>query len=227
MNPKPQGARRVLVIDVGGTGVKMLVTGAKERRRFESGPDMTPSKMVKGVLAACADWPFDVVTIGYPGPVRGGRPVTDPPNLGRGWVRFGFAKAFRRPVRLVNDAALQALGSYQGGTMLFLGLGTGLGAAMVADGVLVPMELAHLPYKRHRSYEDYVGAAAMERDGKRKWRRHVDDVVAVLSAALLPDYIVLGGGNSKKLKELPERCRLGANENAFKGGFAVWEAERR
>jgi polyphosphate glucokinase len=215
--------RRILVIDVGGSHVKMLVTGAKERRRVESGPTMTPRRMVREVLRACDGWKFDAVTIGYPGPVRGGRPVTDPPNLGPGWKRFDFAKAFGRPVRIVNDAAMQALGSYEGGSMLFLGLGTGLGAAMVVDGVLVPMEIAHLPYRKGRTYEEFVGAAAMKRLGAKKWARAVEKVVERLSSALLPDYVVVGGGNVKKLKTLPPGARRGDNANALKGGFALWD----
>jgi polyphosphate glucokinase len=215
--------RRVLVLDIGGTGVKMLVTGARQRRRIESGPTMTPRRMVREVLAACSDWRFDAVSIGYPGPVRRGRPVTDPPNLGPGWRRFDFEKAFGRPVRIVNDAAMQALGSYDGGTMLFLGLGTGLGSAMVVDGTLVPLELAHLPYRRGKSFEEYVGVAALERFGRKRWRRVVAEVVRVLSAAFLPDYVVLGGGNARRMKTLPPGARLGDNANAFKGGFALWQ----
>src|SRR6185436_5646887 len=205
---------RVLVLDVGGTHVKMLVTGAKTRREIDSGPGMTPRRMVREVLRACGDWEFDVVSIGYPGPVRGGRPAAEPPHLGRGWRRFDFAKAFGRPVRILNDAAMQALGSYEGGTMLFLGLGTGLGSAMVMDGVLAPMELAHLPYRHGRTLEEDVGEAARRRRGTKKWSRVVEDVVARLSAALLPDYVVLGGGNVRKLKRLPRGARRGDNANA-------------
>ena len=216
--------RRVLVVDVGGTHVKVLVTGAKERRRIDSGHGLRPRRMVREVLRSCDGWEFDAVTIGYPGPVNDGRPAAEPPNLGAGWRRFDFAKAFGRPVRIVNDAAMQALGSYDGGRMLFLGLGTGLGSAMVVDGALVPLELAHLPYRKGRSFEDYVGVAAIEKFGEKKWRRIVADVVAVLSAALLPDYVVIGGGNVRLLKTLPPNARRGDNANAFKGGFALWKS---
>jgi polyphosphate glucokinase len=214
--------RSVLVIDVGGTNVKVLVTGEKEPRKIPSGPTLTPRAMVNKVLAATRDWKYQAVSIGYPGPVRNSRPLSDPPNLGKGWVKFDYAKAFARPVRILNDAAMQALGSYDGGRMLFLGLGTGLGSAMVIDGVVVPMELAHLPYKG-RTFEEYVGVRALERLGKKKWRRAVDDVVARLRAALVADYVVIGGGNVKRLRKLPESARQGSNANAFVGGFLMWE----
>ena len=183
---------------------------------------MTAAKMVAGVQQAAADWAFQAVSVGYPGPVLRGRAVSDPVNLGRGWVGFDFAAAFGRPIKVVNDAAMQALGSYEGGKMLFLGLGTGLGSAMIADGVMEPMELAHLPYRK-ATFEDYVGIRGLERLGKKKWRRVVADVVGRLCAALEPDYVVLGGGNVKKLKELPPKCRAGDNANAFLGGFRLWE----
>ena len=183
---------------------------------------MTPAKMVAGVRAATADWKYDAVSIGYPGAVVHGRPIVEPPHLGRGWVRFDFKRAFGRPVKIVNDAAMQALGSYQGGRMLFLGLGTGLGSALIVNDVLEPMELAHLPYKKGRSYEDYVGLAGLERLGKRKWRCHVKEVVQQFKAALQADYIVLGGGNAKLLKKLPPGARLGNNANAFRGGYRLW-----
>jgi len=221
---KTSPRRRTLVLDVGGTHVKILVTGAKEKRRIDSGPTMTPRKMVREVLAQCGDdWRFDAVSIGYPGPVRNGRPAADPPHLGKGWTKFDFASAFGKPVRIVNDAAMQALGSYEGGRMLFLGLGTGLGSAMVVDGVLVPLELAHLPYRKGREFEEEVGVAALESHGKKKWKKIVFDVVARLTAALLPDYVVLGGGNVRLLDELPPNARRGDNANAFKGGFALWD----
>ncbi len=224
MTEKSPPPRRVLVLDVGGTHVKFLVTGATEKRRVDSGPKMTPRRMVREVMRACGgDWKFDAVSIGYPGPVRRGRPATDPPHLGPGWTRFDFAKAFGKPVRIVNDAAMQALGSYDGGRMLFLGLGTGLGSAMVVDGVLIDLELAHLPYRKGRSFEDDVGVAAVEKFGEKKWRKIVADVVARLAAALLPDYVVIGGGNVRLLKKLPPGARRGDNANAFKGGFALWE----
>ncbi len=201
---------KVLVIDIGGTHVKILATGARVSREFESGPSLTAKKMVAGVLSAAADWRYDVISIGYPGPVLRDRPVAEPHNLAPGWVGFDFKAAFKRPCKLVNDAALQALGSYDGGRMLFLGLGTGLGSTMIVDGVLEPMELGHLPYKK-KTFEDYVGLRGLIRLGKKKWRQHVDDVVARLIAALEPDYVVLGGGNTAKLKKLPPKCRLGAN----------------
>src|SRR5512144_365523 len=189
---------RILVVDVGGSHVKILATGRREPQKFVSGPTMTPRQMVAGVENLARGWKYDVVSIGYPGPVLHGRPVAEPHNLGRGWVRFDYRAAFGRPVRIINDAAMQALGSYRGGRMLFLGLGTGLGSALIADGVVEPMELGHLPYKK-ATYEDYVGVRALGKVGKRKWRENVDDVVATLVAALEPDDVVLGGGNVKKL----------------------------
>src|SRR5215469_4546616 len=215
-------AKRVLVVDVGGTTVKILVTGQTEARSFPSGPTLTPARMVSEVKKLAADWTYDVVSIGYPGAVFGGRSVAEPHNLGRGWIGFDFARAFGRPVKVVNDAALQALGSYRGGKMLFLGLGTGLGSAMIIEDILVPMEIAHLPYKQG-TYEDYVGRIGLERDGEKKWRRHVADVVSRLIAALQPDDTVIGGGNVRRLAALPPRCRQGQNANAFSGGFRLWE----
>jgi polyphosphate glucokinase len=216
---------KVLVVDVGGTHVKILATGQQQPVKFLSGPKMTPKQMVSEVRKAASGWTYDVVAIGYPGPVLRGRPIAEPYNLGRGWVGFDFHKAFGVPVRVLNDAAMQALGSYRGGKMLFLGLGTGLGTAMVVDGVVEPMELGHLPYKKG-TYEDYVGEKGLEKHGKRKWRRHVADIVVRLIAALEPDDVVLGGGNAKELKELPPHCRLGDNNNAFLGGFQLWQKER-
>ena len=213
--------KSVLVVDVGGTSVKILATGQTEGRSFRSGPTLTPRRMVSGVRKLAADWTYDVVSIGYPGPVLGGRPIAEPYNLGRGWVGFDFARAFGRPVKVVNDAAMQALGSYKGGKMLFLGLGTGLGTAMIVEGIVAPMELAHLPYKKG-TYEDYVGRACLERYGKKKWRRHVADVVGRLIAALQPDDTVIGGGNVSKLEPLPPHSRKGENANAFLGGFRLW-----
>jgi polyphosphate glucokinase len=214
---------KVLVIDIGGTHVKMLTTGRKRRVEFLSGPKMTPSKMVAAVRAATKGWKYDAVSIGYPGPVVHGRPLADPYNLGRGWVGFDFKKAFgRRPIKIINDAAMQALASYQGERMLFLGLGTGLGSALIIDGVLEPMELAHLPYKKGRTYEDYLGLAGLERLGKGKWRQHVSEVVEMLKNALEVDYVVLGGGNARLLKKLPSGSRLGNSANAFVGGFRLW-----
>jgi len=212
----------VLAIDVGGTHVKILATGQKQHREFASGPTFTPQKMVAGVKELARGWKYDVVAMGYPGPVLHGRPVAEPHNLGRGWVGFNYAKAFRRPVKIVNDAAMQALGSYKGGKMLFLGLGTGLGTTMIVDGIVEPMELAHLPYRK-ATYEEYVGQRGLLKFGKKKWRKHVEDVVVRLAAALEVDDIVLGGGNAMKLQKLPLGCRLGNNANAFLGGFRLWK----
>ena len=216
----------VLVVDVGGTHVKILATGQEERRRFCSGPTLTAEQMVRGVKELAGDWKYDAVTIGYPGPVLHCRPVAEPHNLAPGWVRFDYAAAFGCPVKVINDAAMQALGSYKGGKMLFLGLGTGLGSAMILDGIAEPMELGHLPYKKG-TYEDYVGVRGLDRLGKKRWRHYVADVVAALTAALQPDDVVLGGGNVKKLKELPPGCRAGDNANAFQGGFRLWEEQTR
>lgn len=212
----------VLVVDVGGTHVKILATAQTQRREFASGPELTAARMVEAVKKLAEGWAYDRVAIGYPGPVLHGRPAIEPHNLGTGWVGFDFAAAFGCPVKLVNDAAMQALGSYRGGKMLFLGLGTGLGTTLIADGVVEPMELAHLPYKK-ATYEDYVGERALKRFGKKKWSKKVAAVVAALRAAFEPDDVVLGGGNVKKLAELPPGCRAGDNENAFAGGFKLWE----
>jgi len=212
----------VLVVDIGGTHVKFLATGQAQPRQFPSGPTMTPKHMVSGVKKLTAEWKYDVVSIGYPGSVLRSRPVTEPHNLGKGWVGFDFENAFECPVKLVNDAAMQALGSYKGGKMLFLGLGTGLGSTLMVDGIVEPMELGHLPYKKG-TYEDYVGLRGLEKRGKKKWRKYVADVVTRLVAALQPDEVVLGGGNVKKLQELPSGCRVGENANAFRGGFRLWE----
>ena len=213
---------KVLVIDVGGTHVKLLATGRRTPVKFDSGPHLTPAVMVRESLAATAGWRYDVVAIGYPGPVRAGRPLADPHNLGRGWRRFDFARAFHHPVRLVNDAAMQALGSYDGGRMLFLGLGTGLGSAVVEDGVVQPLELAHLPYREGKSFEDYLGIRGLERLGHHKWAKHVAIVAELLRNAVIADHVVLGGGNVRKLGRLPRHCRRGDNSNAFRGGFRVW-----
>jgi polyphosphate glucokinase len=213
---------RVLAVDVGGTHVKVLATGQTEPRRFPSGPKMTAKQMVSGVKELTRDWKYDAVAIGYPGPVLEGRPAVEPHNLGRGWVGFNFKGAFGRPVKIINDAAMQALGSYKSGTLLFLGLGTGLGSALVVQGNVVPMELGHLSYKKG-TYEDYVGVRGLKRLGKKKWARHVEFGVARLIDALRPDDVVLGGGNAKKLKKLPAGCRKGENANAFLGGFRLWD----
>jgi polyphosphate glucokinase len=214
---------RVLVIDVGGTHVKVLATGKKEHREVESGPTMTAQQMVTAVKQLAAGWKYDAVSIGYPGPVAHNRPLHEPRNMGGGWVGFDFPSAFGCPVKLINDAAMQALGSYKGGHMLFLGLGTGLGSAMVVDGIVEPMELGHLPYRKGRTYEDYLGLRGLKRLGKKRWRHHVTVVVGLLRAALEPDDVVIGGGNAKKLNELPPGCRLGDNANAFTGGFELWK----
>jgi polyphosphate glucokinase len=212
----------VLVIDIGGTHVKVLATGHDAHREFDSGPALTPKRMVSKVRKLVVDWNYDVVSIGYPGPVLRGRPVSEPWNLGKGWVAFNFEAAFKRPIKIVNDAAMQALGNYKRGKMLFLGLGTGLGSAMIVDGIVEPMELGHLPYKK-ATFEDYVGIRGLERYGKNKWRGYVADVVERLVAAIEPDEVVLGGGNVKKLKELPPGCRAGDNAKAFLGGFRLWD----
>jgi polyphosphate glucokinase len=218
----PKHYRRVLAIDIGGSHVKARVFGRRELRQFESGPDLTARQMVAKIHALTGDWTYEAVSIGYPGIVLHGKVMAEPHNLGRGWVGFDFRKAFNRPTLVLNDAAMQAVGSYEGGRMLFLGLGTGLGSAMIVDGVVAPMELAHLPYKKGRTFEDYVGAAGLKRLGGRKWRRTVGEVVAQLSSLLEADYVVLGGGNARKLKRLPKNARLGSNDFAFLGGFRVW-----
>jgi polyphosphate glucokinase len=212
----------VLVVDVGGTHVKILATGHSDKREFASGSKMTAAQMVSGVRQLADGWSYDAVSIGYPGPVLHNRPVADPKNLGPGWMGFDFKNAFGRPAKVLNDAAMQALGSYKKGKMLFLGLGTGLGSTLIVDGIVEPMELGHLPYKK-ATYEDYVGARGLERLGKKRWRKHVFDVIDRLVAALEPDDIVLGGGNAKILNEPPSGCRLGDNANAFRGGFLMWE----
>jgi polyphosphate glucokinase len=218
---------RVLVIDVGGTHVKVLATGHRHPVKISSGKTMTPRRMVREVRKAVADWPFDVVAIGYPGAVLRGKPVSEPRNLGQGWIGFDFRKAFGRPVRVINDAAMQALGNYIGGRMLFIGLGTGLGTALIVDGVLEPMELAHLPYKKGRTYEDYVGKRGLHRLGKKKWRRAVADVLLRLKAALEVEDVVVGGGNAKLLKKLPPGMRVANNAKAFTGGYRLWRERRR
>lgn len=214
----------VLAVDIGGTNVKILATGQRGPRKFPSGPTLTPKEMVSGTKKLATGWTYDAVSIGYPGMVVHGRPVSEPHNLGTGWVGFDYRAAFGRPVKIVNDAAMQALGSYKGGKMLFLGLGTGFGTALVVDGILEPMELGHLPYKKG-TYEDYVGLRGLKKRGKKKWRKQVEKVVARLVAALEPDDVVLGGGNVKKLKKLPPGCRAGDNANAFLGGFHLWDAK--
>jgi polyphosphate glucokinase len=217
--------RRILVIDVGGTHVKLLVTGMKQPILIPSGRTLTPGVMIRQVKDAVKSYPYDVVSIGYPGPVVHGRPLREPHNLGQGWVGFDFRRALGRPVKIINDAAMQALGSYRKGRLLFLGLGTGLGSAMIADGLVEPMELAHLPYKRGKTYEDYLGIRGLKRLGRKKWARQVAKVVSLMRAALQVEEVVLGGGNVKKLKTLPPGARLGNNENAFRGGSELWNED--
>jgi polyphosphate glucokinase len=222
---RPIARRRVLVVDVGGTHVKILATGQRAAREFPSGPALTAAQMVAGVKALADGWKYDVVAIGYPGPVVRDRPLADPFNLAPGWVSFDYGRAFGRPVKIINDAAMQALGVYRGGKMLFLGLGTGLGSAMVVEGIVEAMELGHLPYRK-KTYEDYVGLRGLKRFGKKKWRRYVEDVVERLAAALEPEDVVIGGGNAALLKEFPAGARLGNNADAFAGGFRLWMSSR-
>lgn len=221
------GAMRVLVIDIGGTHVKIYSTRRTEPLKIKSGPTMTPKELVKAVKAKSSGWKYDVISIGYPGPVVHGKPLSDPANLGKGWLGFDFEKAFGRPVKIINDAAMQALGSYRGGRMLFLGLGTGLGSALVVDGVVEPMELAHLPYEHGKTFEEFVGTPTLKRVGEKQWIKNVFDVVAQLKNALQPEYVVLGGGNSKRLKTLPPETIRGNNEDARKGGLRLWDRSHR
>jgi predicted NBD/HSP70 family sugar kinase len=214
----------VLVVDVGGSHVKVRASDEPERRRTDSGPRMSAEGMVAAVRELATGWDWDRVSVGIPSPVHNGRVVSEPVNLGQGWVGFDYEAAFGRPTKVVNDAAMQALGSYEGGTMLFLGLGTGLGSALVSEGLVQPLELGHLPYRK-KTFEDYVGEAALERRGNKRWRRDVAAAIETLRAALEPDYVVLGGGNADKLKELPDNVRLGDNENAFLGGFRLWDPD--
>lgn len=215
---------RILVIDVGGTNVKVSIAGRRTPLKIPSGPRMTAARMAAEVRKATAGWKYDAVSIGYPGAVKHGKPAHEPHNLGKGWMRFDYAKAFGVAVKIVNDAAMQALGAYSGGRMLFLGLGTGLGSAMVADGVLVPLELAHMPYRHGRTYEDYLGLRGMKRLGQNKWTRHVHRVVVLLKAGLQADEVVLGGGQTKKLDALPPGVRVTGNESAIRGGLRLWKA---
>jgi len=215
----------VLVIDVGGTNLKVSVAGKGDVIKIPSGPDMTAARMAEEVKRAIAGRSYDCVSIGYPGPVVNGRPASEPHNLGAGWMRFDYAKAFGKPVRVVNDAAMQALGSYQGGRMLYLGLGTGLGSAFVGDGVLEPLELAHLPYRKNRTYEDYLGLRGLQRMGRKKWQRHVERVVELLKHGLQADYVMLGGGQTKELSSLPPDVRLGTNAHAIIGGVRLWSKD--
>ena len=214
---------KVLVIDIGGTNVKIASSDNRVPEKIPSGPDLTAKKMVEDVLTATKGWDFDCITLGYPGPVNHDAPIMEPHNLAPGWIDFPYAKAFGKPYRFINDAAMQALGGYKGGKMLFLGTGTGLGSAVIAEGFILPLELAHLPYKRGCTYEDYVGLAGLEKRGKKKWRKSVLDIVERLQAAMVCDYVLLGGGNAKLMKKLPQHVILGANSNAIEGGIKLWE----
>jgi polyphosphate glucokinase len=212
----------VLAVDVGGSHVKALTSNERERRRFNSSTSLTAKQMVEGVLEVVEGWPWDLVSVGIPSPVRAGKVISDPVNLGDGWVGFDYEAAFGKPTKVVNDAVMQAVGGYEGGRMLFLGLGTGLGSALIVDGVIEPLELGHLPFRK-KTFEDYVGERGLEKLGKRKWREAVFETVEYLTAAIEPDEVVLGGGGVDELKELPPGCRRGANENAFVGGFRLWD----
>jgi len=215
---------KVLVIDIGGNSVKLLITGETDPRKFPSGPTLTPRQLVSGVVKLTEDWKYDAVSIGYPGRVRNNKPVADPINLGKGWTTFNFEKAFGIPVKVMNDAAMQALGSYRGGNMLFLGLGTGLGTALIMDGSVMPLEIQHLPYKKG-TYEDYLGLKGLQRLGIRKWRDEFMTVVTRFIRAAELDDVVIGGGNVNKLDKLPPGCRAGDNALAFRGGFLLWEKD--
>jgi polyphosphate glucokinase len=214
----------VLAVDVGGSHVKALLSGEREPRRFDSGPDLTPKEMVEGVRKVVDGWSFDRVSVGIPAPVNGGMPIAEPVNLGEGWVSFDYQGAFSVPTKVVNDAVMQAIGSYDGGRMLFLGLGTGLGSALIVDGIVEPLELGHLPFRK-KTFEDYVSARALKKHGKKRWHKAVFEVVERLSAALEPDYLVIGGGSADKLSELPPKARRGDNERAFAGGFRLWDPD--
>ena len=216
--------KRILVIDVGGTNVKVGTSGRRQLLKIPSGKTMTASRMAAAVRKATEGWKYDAVSIGYPGAVKRGKPAHEPHNLNGGWMRFDYEKAFGTPVKIVNDAAMQALGAYAGGRMLFLGLGTGLGSALVAEGLLMPLELAHLPYRRGRTFEDYVGKRGCVRLGRKKWTRHVHKVVDILKAGLQADYVMLGGGLTKKLKTLPPGARISDNQCAIRGGRRLWDA---
>jgi polyphosphate glucokinase len=217
---------KILVIDIGGSHIKLLATGRRVPVKVPSGPTLTPARMVEEVLEATEGWSYDAVSIGYPGPVARNKPAKEPVNLGDGWVRFNYQRAFGKPVRIINDAAMQALGSYAGRTMLFLGLGTGLGNTLVINGTVVPMEMGHLPFANGKTYEDTIGEAGLKKWGKRKWRRNVKTIVELLASATNADYVVLGGGNVRFMEELPPNTRRGSNANAFRGGFRLWDDEK-
>jgi polyphosphate glucokinase len=214
---------KVLVIDIGGTHIKVASTDIRVPIKIPSGATMTAEQMAQQVLAATERWSYDYISIGYPGPVAHDRPLAEPHNLAPGWIDFPYQKTFGKPIRFINDAAMQALGGYKGGRMLFLGTGTGLGSAMIFDGVVIPLELAHLPYKKGRTYEEYIGVAGLELRGKKRWRRSVLDIIARLKAALICDYVLLGGGNAKLMKDLPQHVVIGANSNAIDGGLKLWD----
>jgi polyphosphate glucokinase len=216
-------AKNILVIDVGGSHVKFRVSHSRKILKLPSGPDMTAAQMAALVKNHLVGWQYDAVSIGYPGPVRNNRPLHEPHNLGGGWMTFNFKKAFRRPVKIINDAAMQALGGHTGGRMLFLGLGTGLGSALVIGKMVLPLELAHLPYKKNRSYEEYLGTAGLKRLGVHKWRRHLIEIIELLKNALVADSVLIGGGNARLIKTLPPGARLGKNANALRGGVRLWK----
>jgi polyphosphate glucokinase len=213
----------VLVVDIGGTHVKVASTDQRVPIKIPSGPTMNATQMARQVLAATKSWKYDCISIGYPGPVIHDHPVAEPHNLAAGWIDFPYNKTFGKPIRFINDAAMQALGGYRGGRMLFLGTGTGLGSAMVFDGVVIPLELAHLPYRKGRTYEEYIGLAGLEQFGKKRWRKYVLDIISRLQAALVCDYVLLGGGNAKYMKNLPPHVILGSNSNAVEGGIRLWQ----
>jgi polyphosphate glucokinase len=214
---------KILVIDIGGTNIKVASSDKLVPIKVPSGPTMTAEQMTKDVLVATKDWAYDCISIGYPGPVLHDRPLAEPHNLAAGWIDFPYQKAFGKPLRFINDAAMQALGGYKGGRMLFLGIGTGMGSAMIFDGVVIPLELAHLPYRKDRTYEDYVGLRGLERRGVERWRKSVLDVIERLRAALICDFVLLGGGNAKLMQDLPSHVALGANSNAIDGGIKLWQ----
>lgn len=214
---------KILVIDIGGTNIKIASSEIRVPVKIPSGPTLTAEQMTKDVLAATAGWDYDCISIGYPGPVVHDHPLEEPHNLAPGWIDFAYQKAFGKPLRFINDAAMQALGGYQGGRMLFLGIGTGLGSAMIFDGVVIPLELAHLPYKKGRTYEEYVGLAGLERRGVERWQKSVLDIIQRLQAALICDSVLLGGGNAKLMKDLPSYVVLGSNSNAIEGGIKLWQ----
>jgi len=217
--------KSTLAIDIGGTHVKIRIPSDPEKRQFVSGPTLTPKQMVDGVKKLAVEWRFDSISIGLPAPIRNNKPVRDPANLAAGWMDFDFDADFGVPVKIINDAAMQAVGSYNGGRMLFLGLGTGLGSCLIADHSVLPMELAHMPYRKNKSFEDYVGLRGLKRLGKKDWRKHIEAVCEILFNAILPDEIVIGGGNVSNLKKMPKNCRAGDNANAFEGGFRLWQKE--